>query len=440
MAAQTHYQGVQKDSAGFKLLKSMGWSEGEGLGANKQGMKEHIRVKKQFENYGVGAMETHNRSSNWSHGMNEFHRVLSSLSEINSKHANGSGGSSDEDEEGGEERGEVVEEPARTKKSKRKDAKSQKKEAKESKKEKKRRRKEAPGKDANDGGEGARDAGGAVTSEKKRATHIGRFKRRETSKMVKGYSSSDLAAILGEDPFAKQAASLAAIGNAAVEAEPSSGDDGDVPAATARVALSKKHQEVVAATTVKVDTWWSGYFAVGNSAGSRAERKAIKQQQQKKVGFSEADQEALDAWAHSHATQGKVGLGRSSMRSKIGKDWEGKKTKLGSDSEDDEMDAGDPGEDVEDSEEEDNGIQIVMPKKRTTVAVGAVGDVPVAAERSASVDARVEALLGKEKKKELKVKALAKAVDMSKDELVERLKAKPGTFKLSKSKSRVSLV
>ena len=96
----THYQGVQKDSAGFKLLKSMGWSEGEGLGANKQGMKEHIRVKKKFENYGVGAMETHNRTSNWSNGMNEFHRVLSSLSEITSKHANGSGSSSDEGGEG----------------------------------------------------------------------------------------------------------------------------------------------------------------------------------------------------------------------------------------------------------------------------------------------------------------------------------------------------
>lgn len=51
-----HYQGVQKESAGYKLLASMGWKEGEGLGASKQGIKEHIRVKKKFENWGVGAV------------------------------------------------------------------------------------------------------------------------------------------------------------------------------------------------------------------------------------------------------------------------------------------------------------------------------------------------------------------------------------------------
>lgn len=50
------YQGVQKESAGYKLLTAMGWKEGEGLGASKQGIKEHIKVKKKFENWGVGAV------------------------------------------------------------------------------------------------------------------------------------------------------------------------------------------------------------------------------------------------------------------------------------------------------------------------------------------------------------------------------------------------
>ena len=290
----THYQGVQKDSAGFKLLKSMGWSEGEGLGANKQGMKEHIRVKKKFENYGVGAMETHNRTSNWSNGMNEFHRVLSSLSEITSKHANGSGSSSDEGGEGGEG-GEEAEAPAvRTGKSKRKDGKQRKRDAKESKTEKKRKRGDKArkdGKDGNDGREDASDAAGAPPKgEKKRATHIGRFKRRESSKMVKGYSSSDLAAILGEDPFAKQAASLAAVENAAVGAESSSDDDDDVvvPAgtagtATAAFATPSKNREkaaVVAVSTVDVDSWWSGYFMVG-AARREPQRKARHQGEEK---------------------------------------------------------------------------------------------------------------------------------------------------------------
>jgi Pin2-interacting protein X1 len=61
MAAATappkqRFQGVQKESAGYKLLASMGWKEGEGLGASKQGIKEHIRVKKNYENWGVGAV------------------------------------------------------------------------------------------------------------------------------------------------------------------------------------------------------------------------------------------------------------------------------------------------------------------------------------------------------------------------------------------------
>jgi hypothetical protein len=53
---QQRFQGVQKESAGYRLLASMGWREGEGLGASKQGITEHIRVKKNFENWGVGAV------------------------------------------------------------------------------------------------------------------------------------------------------------------------------------------------------------------------------------------------------------------------------------------------------------------------------------------------------------------------------------------------
>ena len=46
----------QKESAGYRLMSAMGWREGEGLGAAKQGIKQHIRVKKKFENWGVGAV------------------------------------------------------------------------------------------------------------------------------------------------------------------------------------------------------------------------------------------------------------------------------------------------------------------------------------------------------------------------------------------------
>lgn len=46
----------QKESSGYRLMTAMGWKEGEGLGASKQGIKSHIKVKKKFENWGVGAV------------------------------------------------------------------------------------------------------------------------------------------------------------------------------------------------------------------------------------------------------------------------------------------------------------------------------------------------------------------------------------------------
>ncbi len=76
-----YYQGVNKASCGYKLLAAMGWQEGEGLvctcdvvcclwsfqlhyqqtlcviytkGAQKQGIKSHVKVKKKIDNAGVG--------------------------------------------------------------------------------------------------------------------------------------------------------------------------------------------------------------------------------------------------------------------------------------------------------------------------------------------------------------------------------------------------
>ena len=42
-------------SFGRKMLEKLGWKEGEGLGKNKTGMKDHIRVTQRKEGVGLGA-------------------------------------------------------------------------------------------------------------------------------------------------------------------------------------------------------------------------------------------------------------------------------------------------------------------------------------------------------------------------------------------------
>ena len=44
----------EKDNVGFKLLSKMGWSEGEGLGASKQGDADFIQVTNKKDKRGIG--------------------------------------------------------------------------------------------------------------------------------------------------------------------------------------------------------------------------------------------------------------------------------------------------------------------------------------------------------------------------------------------------
>ncbi|KAL8530774.1 hypothetical protein ACS0TY_007713 [Phlomoides rotata] len=39
------YVGVDRGSVAFRLMKQMGWEEGEGLGKEKQGIKGYVKVK-----------------------------------------------------------------------------------------------------------------------------------------------------------------------------------------------------------------------------------------------------------------------------------------------------------------------------------------------------------------------------------------------------------
>ncbi len=416
----TRYQGVQKDSAGYKLLKGMGWKEGEGLGASKQGIKEHIRVKKKFENWGVGAVETHDRARDWSNGMSEFHRVLSTLSEITSKHAGSSGTDDASDDES----------DAKKNLSKMKSTKKKKKKEKGKREGKKKRSKDDRIEENK-----ARKKKKSVEKEipdtpleeeidpplVKKATHIGRFKKRETSKMVKGYSSSDLAAILGEDPFAKQNLSQIQVEKEASE-----------PSSSTLTAGSEDVDITEAASPQVTHAWWSNYFIIGPRAGSKGEKRRIKK---KSIGFSEKDQENLYSSAHDNATTGRVGLGRSSMPKKVaGVRWSGTKTRLGSD-DDADSESNQSEEDEEEGQEEDVEITIVMPSSKTH-----------AKNTEKRLDTVIKAALAKEKNNCMKLKSLIKHVvkviggTCEKNHVSGFLESNTHAFKISQDSKKKTIV
>jgi Pin2-interacting protein X1 len=410
---QQRYQGVQKESAGYKLMAAMGWKEGEGLGASKQGIKEHIRVKKNYENWGVGAVTAADRAKEWTAGMADFHRVLSTLSEITSQHAGKKPGeeeSEDEgaatttDEESDASDGELKKKKKSSKKSLTSKSEKKKKRKEEKKLKKKKNKKNSSSSSSEDDSEDDDEEKIAPAKRPKLATHLGRFKKRESAKMVSKYSSHDLAAILGEDPFAAAAAAVSAA--AAAGGEQSSGgyesdseSDSDVEGADEK---RKKKRSAAASKRRKVITiqehedaqrdaekkenekkqdvyknndedeedsteyWWSSYFVRRGKMGS-LRRTAINRAR----GFSEQDQTDLFTKAHDGATLGRVGLGRSSLPKKVaGARWIGKKKKLGSDSEDSESEGEQERreekeaaalEKKEAEEEEARGVVVVLP-------------------------------------------------------------------------------
>ncbi|KAI4995407.1 G-patch domain-containing protein 1 [Hordeum vulgare subsp. vulgare] len=74
--APTCYVGVARQSAAFRLMKQMGWEEGEGLGKDKQGIKGHVRVKQKQDTLGVGVDNPQNK---WAYDTTQFDDILKKL-------------------------------------------------------------------------------------------------------------------------------------------------------------------------------------------------------------------------------------------------------------------------------------------------------------------------------------------------------------------------
>jgi Pin2-interacting protein X1 len=84
----------KKDNKGSTLLKKMGWSEGEGLGKNRQGTAVALRAVKRADSLGIGASTTDMQGvSGWESTTDGFASVLKGLKQHHG--SNSSSSSSD---------------------------------------------------------------------------------------------------------------------------------------------------------------------------------------------------------------------------------------------------------------------------------------------------------------------------------------------------------
>ncbi|XP_074317707.1 G-patch domain-containing protein 1 [Silene latifolia] len=73
--APTRYVGIDRQSAAFRLMKQMGWEEGEGMGKDKQGIKGYIRVQNKQDCTGIGV----EKKNVWAFDTSQFDNILKKL-------------------------------------------------------------------------------------------------------------------------------------------------------------------------------------------------------------------------------------------------------------------------------------------------------------------------------------------------------------------------
>ncbi|KAJ1768628.1 hypothetical protein IW140_003118 [Coemansia sp. RSA 1813] len=76
----TNWSG-DKGRFGFRMLEKMGWSEGKGLGAQEDGVREHVKIKLKTNSFGVGADKKNIR--NWLANADGFSELLDRLNSGN---------------------------------------------------------------------------------------------------------------------------------------------------------------------------------------------------------------------------------------------------------------------------------------------------------------------------------------------------------------------
>lgn len=288
------YQGVARESAAFRLMKEMGWEEGQGLGKHKQGIKEHVKVKKKQDTTGVGVDKAAN---NWTFNTTEFDNILKKLKV----------------QVAGSEDGVANKEKQEVEKTQ------------------------------------------TTTPVLKTARPQGRYKKRERGKLVSGYSEKDLQEILGNRCESSGPCSNLEIPDVEVVEEESMLVD---KYTRVQVVEGTVKGNAILELTYSVDLtqtpsehesaeWWGHKhgFVWGGLLGAKSEVKkpvAVKENQCNEVGkgqvstirsaFCEKDQENLYNLVQDKSTTGKQGLGIRDKPKKIaGAHWKGQKVSFDTD-------------------------------------------------------------------------------------------------------------
>ncbi|XBH96245.1 hypothetical protein VPH35_086670 [Triticum aestivum] len=357
--APTCYVGVARQSAAFRLMKQMGWEEGEGLGKDKQGIKGHVRVKQKQDTLGVGVDNPQNK---WAYDTTQFDDILKKLKVQSTTPAKGSMKSlhvcsifiiyfvsyclmllivSTEIED-------VSSSPDSTPK------------------------KDKP----------AKDEVAKVTRPQ------GRYKKRERGKSVRGYSAVDLEGILvrkkENDCEVDQ------------EVQPSCMEEPDITIGQGAVSQAEDVN------------WWGHKFGYvsGGFLGAKS-RKNKKDNSNVRQMFGEDDQENLYNLVQDKATSGKQGLGIKDLPMKVGgQRWKGNKTSLG-DSDEENSTQSELSEVEEDEDEEGSASDA----KVNEVHVKTVKEVCVDAKPKTKFKKLCKKILRQAPSQSMKLKELKEAVE-----------------------------
>ena len=79
---------VDKQKFGQRMLESMGWQEGQGLGKDQTGITESIKPSFKFDNKGFGYKS---KSNDWIEDNNVYEQILSDLSKYHKTNTNSKG-------------------------------------------------------------------------------------------------------------------------------------------------------------------------------------------------------------------------------------------------------------------------------------------------------------------------------------------------------------